>query len=89
MRDGIRTEAQILSSEPVEVMGMPTENRRLQLRVDDEAGPRTVLLKRELVPPYASTLAVAGAAGAGGDRSKRADRVTIDSPSAAEAGAAA
>ena len=60
LRDGIRTEAQIVSSEPVEVMGMPTENRRLQLLVHDDSGPRTVVLKREFVPPYANGLAVAG-----------------------------
>ena len=85
MRDGIRTEAEILSSEPVEVMGMPTANRRLQVRVDDDAGPRTVLLKREFVPPYADALAVAGARVPVAIDPKRPDRVTIDWPGAAEA----
>ena len=88
LRDAIRADAQILSSEPVEVMGMPTENRRLQLRVDDDAGPRTVLLERELVPPYANALAVAGARVPVAIDPKRPGRVTIDWPSAAEAAAA-
>ena len=85
LRDGLCTEAEILSSEPVEVMGMPTENRRLQVRVDDDAGPRTVLLKREFVPPYAKALAVAGARVPVAIDPKRPDRVTIDWPGAAEA----
>ena len=85
LRDGIRTDAQILSSEPVEVMGMPTENRRLALRVDDAAGPRTVVLKRELVPPYAHALAAAGGRVPVAIDPKRPERVTIDWASAAEA----
>ena len=89
LRDGIRADAQILSSEPVEVMGMPTQNRRLELRVDDEAGPRTVLLKRELIPPYAHALAVTGGRVPVAIDPKRPDRVTIDWPSAAEAAAGA
>lgn len=89
LRDGIRTEAQIVSSEPVEVMGMPTQNRRLQLRIDDDAGPRTVLLKRELVPPYAWALGVAGVRVPVAIDRKRPERVTIDWPRAAEAVAAA
>lgn len=88
LRDGIRAEAQIVSTEPVEVMGMPTQNRRLQLRVDDDTGPRTVLLKHELVPPYAWTLAVAGVQVPVAIDRKRPDRVTIDWPAAAEAVAA-
>jgi hypothetical protein len=87
LRDGIRTDAQIISGEPVEVMGMPTQNRRLQLRIDEDAGPRTVLLKQELVPPYAWTLAVAGVRVPVAIDPKRPDRVTIDWPSAAEAAA--
>jgi hypothetical protein len=85
LRDGIRTDAHILSSEPVEVMGMPTQNRRLELRVEDDAGVRTVLLKRELVPPYAWALAVGGVRVPVAIDPKRPDRVTIDWPSAAEA----
>jgi len=88
LRDGVRTEAQILSSEPVEVMGMPTENRRLQLLVHDDSGPRTVVLKREFVPPYANALAVTGARVPAAIDPRRPDRVTIDWPSAAEAAAA-
>ena len=85
---GSRTEAHILSSEPVEVMGMPTENRRLQLRLDDDTGSRTVVLKREFVPPYAAALAVAGVRVPAAIDPRRPDRVTIDWPSAAEAAAA-
>ena len=88
LRDGIRTDAEILSSEPVEVMGMPTENRRVQLRVQGDGGPRTVLLKREFVPAYAQALAVAGVRVPVAVDPKRPDRVTIDWPSAAEAAAA-
>ena len=88
LRDGIRTEAQIISSEPYEVMGMPTQNRRLELRVDDGSGPRTVLLKRALIPPYAWALAVTGVRVPVAIDPKRPDRVTIDWPSAAEAVAA-
>lgn len=89
LRDGRRSEAEILSSDPVEVMGMPTENRRLQLRVEDDGGQRTVVLKRELVPPYATALAVSGARVPVAIDPKRPDRVMIDWPSAAEAAAAA
>ena len=88
LRDGTRTEAQILSSEPVEVMGMPTENRRLQLLVHDDSGPRTVVLKREFVPPYANALAVTGGRVPAAIDPRRPDRVTIDWPSAAVAAAA-
>jgi len=79
LRDGTRTEAQIVSSRPVEVMGMATENRRIELRVED----RTVVLKRELVPPYAQALAVAGAMLPVALDPKRPERVTIDWPTAA------
>ncbi|MEY2512834.1 MAG: hypothetical protein QOJ89_192, partial [bacterium] len=81
-------EAEVISSEPVEVMGPPTQNRRLELRVEDQAGPRTVLLKRESVPPYANALAVTGARLPVAIDPKRPDRVTIDWPAAAEAAAA-
>jgi len=84
LRDGMRTEAQIVSSQPVEVMGMATENRRIELRVGD----RTVVLKREHVPPYAQALAVAGAVLPVALDPKRPERVTIDWPTAATAAAA-
>ena len=84
LRDGMRTEAQIVSSQPVEVMGMATENRRIELRVGD----RTVVLKREHVPPYAQALAVAGAVLPVALDPKRPERVTIDWPTAAMAAAA-
>jgi hypothetical protein len=88
LRDGVRTEAEILAREDVEVMGMPTENRRLELRLDDGDGPRTVVLKREFVPPYADTLAQVGARVPVAVDPGRPDRVTIDWPSAAEQAAA-
>lgn len=87
LRDGVRAAALIVSSAPVEVMGMPTHNRRLELRIDADGGPRTVLLEREYVPPYASTLAIAGARLPVAIDRRRADRVTIDWPSAAQTAA--
>ena len=88
LRDGLRTEAHILSSEPVEVMGMPTENRRLQLRLDDDTGSRTVVLKREFVPPYDDRARRKRACGCPRRSTPGARTVTIDWPSAAEAAAA-
>ena len=90
LRDGTRSEAEIMAVEPVFVMGMATENLHVELRLDD--GPagasRTVLRKREFVPPYARALAVAGARIPVAVDPKRPDRVTIDWPAAAEAAAA-
>lgn len=89
LRDGTRTEAELLAVEDVTVMGMPTENRRIELRLDDPAvgGPRTVVLKREYVPPYVQTLAVAGARVPVAVDPKKPDRVTIDWAAVAEAAA--
>lgn len=87
LRDGIRTEAVIVSSAPSELMGLPTENRRIELRIEADDQPRSVLLKREYVPAYAVRLAVAGARVPVAVDRKRADRVTIDWPGAAEAAA--
>lgn len=87
LRDGRRAEAVIVAREEVEVIGMPTENRRLELRVEDDGGPRSVVLKRELVPPYADALAAVGARVPVAIDPKRADRVTIDWPAAAQAAA--
>jgi len=79
LRDGVCSEAQVVSSRPVELMGMPTENRRIELRVGD----RTFVLKRERVPSYAQALAVAGAMLPVALDPKRPERVTIDWPAAA------
>ncbi len=83
LRDGVRSEAQLVASRPVEVMGMATENRRIELRVED----RTIVLERELVPAYAQTLAVPGAVLPVALDPKRSERVTIDWPAAAMAAA--
>lgn len=87
LRDGTRAEAELLSAEPLDVMGMPTQSMRLELRLDDAAvgGPRTVTLKREHVPSYAWTLARAGARLPVAVDPRKPDRVTIDWPAAAEA----
>lgn len=87
LRDGTPAEAEIVASEPVVVMGMPTENRRLELRIDDGSGPRTVILKRELIPPYADLLARVGGRLPVAVDQKRPDRITIDWKTAAEAAA--
>jgi hypothetical protein len=89
LRTGTRTEAEVLAVEPVTVMGMPTENRRMELRLDDAgvAGPRTVVLKREYVPPYVQSLAVVGARLPVAVDQKKPDRVTVDWPAVAEAAA--
>jgi hypothetical protein len=84
LRDGTPAEAEVVASEPVVVMGMATENRRLELRVDDGAGSRTVVLKRELIPPYADLLARVGGRLPVAIDPKRPDRVTIDWATAAE-----
>jgi hypothetical protein len=87
LRNGIRAEAEVIASEPFVLMGMPTENRRLELRVDEGAEARTVVLKRELVPVYADSLAVAGARLPVAIDRKRPDRITIDWAGAGEAAA--
>ncbi len=84
LRDGVRVEAEIIARDDVVVMGMPTQNRRLELRLDDGSGPRTVVLARELVAPYAGTLATVGARVPVAVDPNKPDRVTIDWPSAAE-----
>ncbi len=72
LRDGISADAQIVSSEPVEVLGMPTQNRRLELRVDDDAGPRTVAAQARARTALRRGARRRGRAGAGGDRSQAA-----------------
>lgn len=89
LREGIPGEALVVSSEPVEVLGLPTQNRRLELRIESaDSAPRTVVLKRDQVPPYAGPLARAGARLPIVIDPKRPDRVTVDWPRAAEAAAA-
>jgi hypothetical protein len=87
LRNGTRTEAEVLAVEDVTVMGMPTENRRMELRLDDPAvgGPRTVVSKREYVPPYVQSLAVVGARVPAAVDPQKPDRVTVDWPAFAEA----
>lgn len=87
LRDGRRAEAVIVAREEVEVMGMPSQNHRIELRVEDGDEPRGVVLKREFVPPYAETLSAAGARVPVAIDPKRPDRVTIDWPAAAQAAA--
>jgi hypothetical protein len=89
LRTGTRTEAEVLAVEEVTVMGMPTENRRMELRLEDAAvgGPRTVVSKREHVPPYVQSLAVVGARVPVAVDQKKPDRVTVDWPAFAEAAA--
>ncbi|HEV7771790.1 MAG TPA: DUF3592 domain-containing protein [Conexibacter sp.] len=89
LRNGTRTEAEVVAVEDVSVMGMPTENRRMELRLDDPAvgGPRTVVSKREYVPPYVRSLAVVGARVPVAVDQKKPDRVTVDWPAFAEAAA--
>lgn len=87
LRDGTRTEAEVLANELVEVLGMPTQNRRLELRLDGPGGSRTVLLKQQYVPPYAVALAEVGARLPVAVDPKRPDRVTVDWPAAAEVAA--
>jgi hypothetical protein len=89
LRTGTRTEAELLSVEMVDVMGMPTENRRLELRLDDPVvgGPRTVVSKREYVPPYVESLAVVGARVPVAVDPGKPDRVTVDWAAVAEAAA--
>jgi hypothetical protein len=84
LRDGVRVDAEIVARDEVIVMGMPTQNRRLELRLEDDGGPRTVVLAREFVPPYAESLAQVGARVPVAVDPARPDRVTIDWPSAAE-----
>jgi hypothetical protein len=88
LRDGRRCEAVIVSREDVEVMGLSTQNRRLELRVEDADAPRTVVLGREFVPPYADTLARAGARVPVAVHPGKPDRVTIDWAAAAQQAAA-
>lgn len=87
LRTGTRVEAEVLADEPVIAFGMPTENRRLELRLHEATGPRNVTLKREHVPPYAAMLVVVGARLPVAVDPKRPDRVTVDWPAAAEAAA--
>jgi hypothetical protein len=85
LRDGTRCEAEVLANEMDELLGMPTQNRRLELRLDEPGGgSRTVVLKREAVPPYAAALAEVGRRLPVAVDPKKPDRVTVDWPSAAE-----
>jgi hypothetical protein len=88
LRDGVRVEAEIVAREEVTVMGMTTQNRWLELRLSDGGAPRSVVLAREHVPPYAESLAQVGARVPVAVDPARPDRVTIDWPSAAEQHAA-
>lgn len=89
LRDGTRAEGEIVAIEPVVMMGMPTQNSRIELRLHDGAsgGGRTVTLKREYVPAYVQSLAIVGARVPVAVDAKRLDRVTVDWPRAAEAAA--
>jgi hypothetical protein len=87
LRDGTRCEAEVLANEMDELLGIPTQNHRLELRLDEPGGPRTVVLKREAVPPYAAALAEVGARIPVAVDPKKPDRITIDWPAAAEAAA--
>jgi len=86
LRDGTRGEALLVAIQPVTVMGMPTQSRRIELELDDG---RTVVNAREHVPPYAEPIAVVGARMPVAVDRKRPGRVTIDWPSAAEAAVSA
>ena len=85
LADGRRVTALVVSATPVEALGMPTHNQRLELRIEDPRSPRTAVLAREYVPPYAVALAVAGTRLPIAIDPKRPDRITIDWPGAAEA----
>ncbi|HKG39718.1 MAG TPA: hypothetical protein VKB25_12065 [Conexibacter sp.] len=89
LREGTRCEAEVLASEMVELFGMPTHSRHLELRLDEPGGPRTVVLKREAVPAYVESLAVVGARVPVAVDPKKPDRVTVDWPAFAEAKAPA
>ncbi len=89
LTEGRRLEALVVASEPVLVMGMPTQNRRLTLRLEDPRSPRTAVLAREHVPPYAQALGVAGGRLPVAINPKKPDRVVVDWPGAAEAAAEA
>jgi hypothetical protein len=88
LAEGRRVTALVIAADPVEVMGMPTQDHRLKLRIEDPRSPRTATLARELVPPYAAALAVAGTRLPIAIHPQRPDRITIDWPAAAEAAAA-
>lgn len=81
---GTPVTATIVSAEPVEIFGMPSDVVRLTVSIDEPGGPRTVQLSRERVPYYAETLAVAGAKIPAAVDPKKPDRVTLDWPKAAE-----
>ncbi len=87
LAEGRRVNALVVAAEPVVIMGMPTQNVRLTLRIEDSRSPRTATLARELVPQYAAALAVAGARLPVAIHPQRPDRITIDWPAAAEAAA--
>jgi hypothetical protein len=89
LREGTRCEAEVLASEMHELLGMATQNRRLELRLDELGGSRTVVLKREAVPPYVESLVVVGARVPVAVDRKKPDRVTVDWPAFAEAEAPA
>ncbi len=84
LRDGTRCEAEVLANEMHELLGMPTQNRRLELRLGEPGGLRTVGLAREGVPEYAAALAEVGRRLPVAVDPKKPERVTVDWPSAAE-----
>ena len=57
---GRRTTAVIVEAEPVEVMGVRTQNMHLHLAVQDAQPARRVSLKRALIPPYGKHLVQPG-----------------------------
>jgi hypothetical protein len=87
LAEGRRVKGLIITAHPVEILGMPTQNYRLQLRIEDPRSPRTATLAREFVPPYAAALAVAGTRLPIAIHPQRPDRITIDWPAAAEGAA--
>lgn len=89
---GVEHHASLLAGKTLKapfVMGMPTQNMRLELRLDDDGTGRDVVLAREYVPPYAHLLAAAGGRVPVAVDPKRPDRVTVDWPAAAMAAAGA
>jgi hypothetical protein len=85
-RKAVPARLTVLEAQPSVVLGMPTANVDLHVRVAPEAGePYETVVERALVPFYATHLVAPGSEVLGVARRDRPDKVRIDWPASAVA----
>ena len=87
LRDGTRVEAELLAEEPVSVLGMPSQTRRLTLRLARGAPVRAKWAQAGARPAVRGDARGLGARLPVAVDPKKPDRITIDWPAFAEAAA--